>query len=69
MVCMNYERVYLVKKYGMGNVSYIFLIDLIHEYCIKMHVSKNKLRTFFEKFTEIVTTGLVMDMNNKKNSE
>lgn len=57
------ERIYLIKCYGIGNVSYQYAIDVFHEKFPNTPVSKKALRRLLKKFNE---TGSVMNVKKPK---
>lgn len=57
------ERIYLIKCYGIGDVSYRYAIDLFHEKFPNTAVSRQSLRKLVNKFNE---TGSVLDVKKPK---
>lgn len=57
------QRVYLIKCYGLGEVSYAYAIERFHERFPMVLVSTNGLKKLVNKFTN---TGSVLDLKKKK---
>ena len=58
------QRIYLIKCYGIGEVSYKFAIEMFNRKFPGIHVSVNALRNLVRKFDK---TGDVKDVKKTKN--